>query len=218
MIQNNATQINNFWFDVVMPVLGSPDWHLLTLFLYKQKLQMSHIEELMSESGINLVPCLKRLEDQGLVVKNGATYELELDDSKIKIKRKKARQAKVSIDFETIDTEAAQQVLSWQGFLRSVVMPHHIREILWRIYDATGRDKDNPWSNIPNINQWREEAKIAWDLSDQNMELIAKAILELTSKGYPISSPKSVHKAITFIKPKMEKKEENTASVGGWFQ
>lgn len=217
MIQNNSTQINNFWFDVVMPVLKSEDWHLLTLFLYKNKVSVYDIDNIMAESGVNLSASIKRLESQGLVVIEGDSYRLETDDSKIKIKRKKAKQIKAEIEFETVDTEKLVESVAWQGFLRSVQMPHHIREILWRVYEATGRDKDNPWSNIPDINQWRDEAKTCWQLAEGDMELISRSILELTSKGFMIASPRSLHKSIPILKSRPDKKEENVANVGGWF-
>ncbi len=217
MIQNNTTQVNNFFFDVVMPVLKSSDWHLLTLFLYRPKCTLSFLEEIMSDSGLtSLMASLKSLEDQGFIEREGDGFVLSLDDSKYKIKRKKAKQNKTAgLEFETIDIPT-EDMLNWQSFLKSVPMAHHIREILWRVYEATGRDKNNPWRNIPNINDWLKEAKVAWDLAEQNMDVISKSILELTSKGFPIASPRSLHKTIMWVKPKLEKKDENVADVGGW--
>ena len=220
MIQNNSTQINNFWFDVVMPVLNSLDWHLLTLFLQKNELTVEAIDEILSETGLVIQARLKSLEEQGFIVKDGKNYLLSLDDSKYKIKRKKARQIKEkALEFETIDIPS-EDVLNWQNFLRSTPMAPHIREILWRVYVATGRDINSPWTNIPDINLWQKQAKAAWDLSEQNMELIIKVILELTSKKFPIASPKSLLNTIPWMKTKLKesKEDNNVADVGGWLR
>ena len=212
MIRDNSILINEYWFTKALPCLSPLEWQCFSLFLYKQNLSASSIEDIL-ENDVNKT--LTSLEKKGLLVIDGNAFRIQFDEKLHVLKPKKVKQSKAVFELEDSSVEANIPE-NWTYFLPSLKLNQEEREIFWLVFEAAKYDVLNPYNYILNVDEWKKDAKTAWRISGGDMQVIVDAINQLLSIGYTVNSPKSLLKTILRVKNKKE--DKNISSVGGFFK